>query len=82
MRILVEIGEAAGRLEELVELAERQDEILICRDGSPVAVLTSVASRLDTIDELTNLAAESRANVPPGTTSNHDDFYDEHGLPI
>lgn len=66
----------------MIELAARQDEILICRDGSPVAVLTSVASRLDTIDELTNLAAESRANVPPGTTSNHDDFYDEHGLPI
>lgn len=82
MRILVEIGEAAERLEELIELAARQDEILICRDGRPTAVLTLIASRLDTIDELTNLAAESRANVPPGTTSNHDEFYDEHGLPI
>jgi prevent-host-death family protein len=82
MKILIEIGEVAERLEELIELAARQDEILICRDGRPIAVLTSIASRADTVDELTNLAAESRANVPPGTTSNHDDFYDEHGLPI
>ncbi|SES42455.1 hypothetical protein [Rhizobium sp. NFR03] len=51
MRILVEIGEAAERLEELIELAARQDEILICRDGRPTAVLTLIASRLDTIDD-------------------------------
>ncbi|MCD7111310.1 type II toxin-antitoxin system prevent-host-death family antitoxin [Rhizobium sp. DKSPLA3] len=82
MKILVEIGEAAERLEELIELAARQDEIMICRDGRPIAVLTSIASRADAIDEWTNLAAESRANLPPGTTSNHDDLYDEHGLPI
>lgn len=33
------------------------------------------------IDVLTNLMAEGRRAVPTGTTSAHDDFYDEHGLP-
>ena len=33
------------------------------------------------LDAVWALAAEGRRNVPPGTTSNHDDFYDEHGLP-
>ena len=82
MKIFVEIDEAAERLEELIELAARQDEILICRDGRPIAVLTSFASRADTMDDFMSLADESRADVPAGTTSNHDDFHDEHGLPI
>ncbi len=33
------------------------------------------------IDAVWELAAEGRRNVPAGTTSAHDDFYDEHGLP-
>jgi antitoxin VapB len=33
------------------------------------------------IDAVWALAAEGRRNVPAGTTSNHDEFYDEHGLP-
>ena len=33
------------------------------------------------IDVLTTLMAEGRRAVPTGTTSAHDDFYDEHGLP-
>ena len=30
---------------------------------------------------LWDLMAEGRRMVPAGTTSAHDDFYDEHGLP-
>ena len=30
----------------------------------------------------TDLAAEDRRHIAPGTTSNHDEFYDENGLPI
>lgn len=33
------------------------------------------------MDAVWELAAEDRRNIPPGTTSNHDDFYDENGLP-
>ncbi len=33
-------------------------------------------------DALWDLMAEGRRAVPPGTTSAHDDFYDENGLPI
>lgn len=32
-------------------------------------------------DALWDLMAEGRRSVPPGTTSAHDDFYDEFGLP-
>lgn len=30
---------------------------------------------------LWDMMAEGRRTVPPGTTSAHDDFYDENGLP-
>ncbi|THV12727.1 type II toxin-antitoxin system VapB family antitoxin [Rhizobium rhizophilum] len=33
-------------------------------------------------DALWQLMAEGRRTIPAGTTSNHDDFYDENGLPI
>jgi hypothetical protein len=33
-------------------------------------------------DVLWDLMAEGRRSVPSGTTSAHDDFYDENGLPI
>lgn len=34
------------------------------------------------MDALLELMAEGRRAVPPGTTSAHDDYYDENGLPI
>lgn len=34
------------------------------------------------MDRLLELMAEGRRTVPPGTTSAHDDLYDENGLPI
>lgn len=33
------------------------------------------------VDALWDLMAEGRRAVPAGTTSDHDDFYDEYGLP-
>ena len=33
------------------------------------------------MDVLLALMAEGRSGVPAGTTSAHDDLYDEHGLP-
>jgi antitoxin (DNA-binding transcriptional repressor) of toxin-antitoxin stability system len=81
MRIFVDADEAAARFEELIELSLRGDEVLICRAGKPVAELTAIPISAGTMDDVWALAEEGRANVPPGTTSNHDDFYDEHGLP-
>lgn len=33
------------------------------------------------LDAVWDLAAEGKRTVPAGATSNHDEFYDEHGLP-
>ncbi len=82
MKVFVEITEAAERLEELIELALLGDEIVICRDGTPTAVFIPIEKTEEAMDRFMALAAEGRKNVPVGATSNHDDFYDEHGLPI
>jgi antitoxin (DNA-binding transcriptional repressor) of toxin-antitoxin stability system len=81
MRILVDVDEAAERFEELIELVLRGDVLQICRAGTPIAEMTAIPKPADTMDEVSALAAEGRANVPAGTTLNRDDFYDEHGLP-
>ena len=81
MKILVDVTEAAKRLEELIDLSLRGDEIVIYRDERPVAMLTPIAQKIDPFEEFLALAEEGRKNVPPGTTSDHSDFYDEHGLP-
>ncbi len=81
MKILVDVTEAAKRLEELIDLACRDDEIVICRDERPIAMLKPMAQKTDPFEKFLALAEEGRKNVPPGTTSDHSDFYDEHGLP-
>ncbi|GEO87321.1 MULTISPECIES: type II toxin-antitoxin system Phd/YefM family antitoxin [Alphaproteobacteria] len=81
MRILIDVTEAAERLEELIELSLCGDEILICRAGEPVAMLTPMAQKTTPYEDFVSLAEEGRKNLPPGTTSDHSDFYDEHGLP-
>lgn len=40
MKIYVDVGEAAERLEELVELTFRGDDVFVCRGARPVAQLT------------------------------------------
>jgi antitoxin (DNA-binding transcriptional repressor) of toxin-antitoxin stability system len=81
MKIFVEVSEASERLEELIDLARRGDTVLICRQAKPVAELSTIPKPPGTWDDIRGLAAEGRGNVPSGTTSNHDDFYDDHGLP-
>lgn len=81
MKILVEVTEAADRLEELIELAYLGDEIVICRDDRPVAKLTPITQNVDAFEKSLDLAAEGRKSVPVGATSDHSDFYDENGLP-
>ncbi|WP_284778088.1 type II toxin-antitoxin system prevent-host-death family antitoxin [Agrobacterium sp. lyk4-40-TYG-31] len=81
MKVFVEIAEAAERLEDLIELALLGDEIVICRDGTPIATLIPIEKKEEAMERFLAFA-EGRKNVPVGATSNHDDFYDEHGLPI
>jgi hypothetical protein len=58
-------------INKLVELAlERYDQELNGKTAQTPA------------DALWELMAEGRRSVPAGTTSAHDDLYDEHGLPI
>ncbi|KQT01737.1 hypothetical protein ASG68_23995 [Rhizobium sp. Leaf453] len=77
----MEIADAAERAEELIERVAQGHEILFCRDGNPVAEMSPVTKGTDLWDELWALMAADRDHVPAGTTSNHDEFYDEHGLP-
>lgn len=82
MKVFVEIAEAAERLEDLIERALLGDEIVICKDGTPTASLAPIDEKEKAMDRFMALASEGRKNVPVGATSNNDDFYDEHGLPI
>ncbi|KXF77180.1 transcription factor [Paramesorhizobium deserti] len=62
------------------------------RTGQPINKLVELAlerydvelrqqSNLHPLDAVWELAAEGRRSVPAGTTSAHDDLYDENGLP-
>ncbi len=51
MKILVDVTEAAKRLEELIKLACRGDEIVIFRDEIPAAMLTPIAQKIASYDE-------------------------------
>lgn len=81
MKSYADIPEAAERFEELVDLARRNDEIVICRAGQPIAILTAIP-RLgqSTMDDFLALGAAGRP-ANGDQTSNHDDLYDENGLP-
>ncbi|MBD9388623.1 type II toxin-antitoxin system VapB family antitoxin [Agrobacterium sp. AGB01] len=63
------------------------------RTGQPINRLVELAlerydqelrrkSALTPTDALWELMAEGRRSVPAGTSSGHDDLYDENGLPI
>ena len=41
----------------------------------------SSGARAHPIDAVWELAAEARSSAAAGTSSAHDEFYDEHGLP-
>lgn len=81
MPVMLDVTEAAERFDELIERVLRGDKFVICRDGLPIAELIAIPKSAGTIDEVWALAAEGRASVLPGARSNHDEFYDEHGLP-
>lgn len=62
------------------------------RTGQPINKLVEIAlerydielrqqGHVHPLDAVWELAAEGRRTVPAGTTSAHDDLYDENGLP-
>lgn len=55
MKVFVDAGEAAERLEELIDLALRQDDVVICRSDQPVALLTGLSD-----DEKQHLAKKEQ----------------------
>lgn len=81
MKIFADTPEAAERFEELLDLARRNDEVVVCRAGRPIAVLTAIPEPCQgTMDDFKALAAAGRPPISD-QTSNHGDFYDEKGLP-
>ena len=81
MPILFDVNEATERFNELIERTLRGEVFVICRGGIPIAELTAIPKAAGTMDDLRALAAEGRASAPPGASSNHDEFYDENGVP-
>ncbi|WP_367882537.1 prevent-host-death family protein [Rhizobium sp. WYJ-E13] len=56
------------------------DEVVICRAGRPIAVLTAVSKPgQGTMDDFLALVAAGRPRIAD-QTANHDDFHDENGL--
>jgi antitoxin (DNA-binding transcriptional repressor) of toxin-antitoxin stability system len=81
MRIFAEPVEAAEQLEALICLAQRDDEVIICREGVTPAALTAVREDVDrSSDRLLELIAEGRP-ADDRQTFNHDEFYDANGVP-
>ena len=71
--MLVDVAEAGERLEERIVLTRRGDEVLLCRDGRPVAVLSAssgaderpvAASDEAGIDLVWDLAGKAEAPRP------------------
>ncbi|NEK17165.1 prevent-host-death family protein [Rhizobium leguminosarum] len=81
MMIFADVEEAAERLEELVELALRQDEVYVCRDGRRGAMLTGL-SRSDALvsDDNAQDLSQAGSRDRPDLTSIHDDLHDARGL--
>lgn len=80
MNLFVEIADAAGRLEELIDLVFREDEVVICRAGQAVAAIEPLVRKdHGTIDDVRALAARGTP-ASNDRTSNHDEFHDENGL--
>lgn len=91
MRVSME--QAAARVEELVERAERGEPVIITRDGQDAAVLQpiEVSERRPTLSqeerrqlfkELQQRVAQMPDPFPDETAARSQDFlYDENGLP-
>lgn len=91
MRVSME--QAAARVEELVERAERGEPVIITRDGQDAVVLRPIEAQ-DTehppalsLEERRAIIRDIMAKAPPRAPGeptadrSHDFLYDENGLP-
>lgn len=78
MCLLVDVEEAAERLEELIEFARRGDDVLLCRGDRPIAVLSApvagdarstIATGKAGIDTVWDLATEGRRPPAPRSSA-------------
>lgn len=58
MKIFAEPAEVAERLEELISLVQRNDEVIICRQGGPIAVFTVMPEAFDRSSDRLAITAE------------------------
>jgi hypothetical protein len=52
MKIFADTPEAAERFEELLDLARRNDEVVVCRAGRPIARMPTVSSTASVVRSL------------------------------
>ncbi|MCA1444785.1 hypothetical protein I6F07_32410 [Ensifer sp. IC4062] len=66
MKIFIDAEEAAERLEELIDLTLRQDEVYVCRGGWPIAQLTSFSGTKDDFpsDEIAETRPDTGRTAP------------------
>ena len=85
------ITDAAAMLADLVRRAEAGEEVVLTRDGMPAVRLVAAAPKTErqrkspeeiiaAIKEIQDAVA-AKGLAWPNMTSNHDDLYDEFGLP-
>ncbi|MDZ7873675.1 MAG: type II toxin-antitoxin system prevent-host-death family antitoxin [Rhizobium sp.] len=91
MRVSME--QAAARVEELVERAERGEPVIITRDGQDAVVLRPVEAQNTghppalSLEERRAIIQDIMAKAPPRVPGepladrSHDFLYDENGLP-
>ncbi len=85
--LMVPLHEAEGHLAELIARAEAGEEVVVTRDGRPVARVTVVADAADDAEALMQairrIQAEARERLIPGPDAARaaDFLYDENGLP-
>ncbi len=84
----VSILEATARLDDLVRQAEAGDEVVLTRDGRPVARLAAVEKQAETVEErrarLERLVASwTRPPTPgPSAARSQDFLYDDRGARV
>ena len=84
--MLVSVSDAKRQLTELVRRAEAGDEVVLTRDGKPVAQLVPVTAKPSAIDRratLNKVRASGPKSATPGPDAarSQDFLYDEDGLP-
>lgn len=66
VKIFIDVSEAAKRLEELIDLASRHDEVHVCRGEQPVWQLSAlpVRNELSRDDTPFDIKGDDRSSMP------------------